>query len=77
MSRPLSRISGNDFIRDVVKFRVGGCKLELESQGTAQMPMAVRSALTTPPTPPDVKMNVFGEQATLNTMKVRLLLQSL
>lgn len=39
--------------------------------------MAVRSALTTPPTPPDVKMNVFGEQATLNTMKVRLLLQSL
>lgn len=39
--------------------------------------MALRSALTKPPMPPDVNVNVFGEQATLNTMKVRLLLQSL
>lgn len=31
--------------------------------------MAVRSALTMPPVPPDVKVDVFGEQATVDTMK--------
>tara|TARA_R110000868_G_scaffold219323_13_gene470216 strand:- start:6355 stop:6543 length:189 start_codon:yes stop_codon:yes gene_type:complete len=39
--------------------------------------MVVRPALTTPPMPLDVKVNVFGEQATLDAIKVRLLLQSL
>lgn len=67
VSRPLSETLGDELILDVGKFRAG-CKPEPENPSKAQVPVAVRSALTTPPMPPDVEANVFGEQATLEVV---------